>query len=110
MTPIAPVPARQIFMGPLGLLWTRTSGWSRTLLFNQSRRVRDRHRPDLVRREACVEQLMEEHGETLGDRRIDRLAEIGRDHGLCDARFTDVGKRRLPRRLVRVGGREAVLD
>jgi hypothetical protein len=56
-------------------------------LLHQSCRVHDGHRSNLVGRESCVEEPLHEHRETVGHRRIDRLAEIGRDHAPRHAGF-----------------------
>src|SRR5262245_4999145 len=70
----APVPARQIFIS----------------VFDETRRIRDRHRADLVGRKPAVEKLLREHRESFRHRRIDGLAEVGRDHRARDAGLANV--------------------
>src|SRR5438128_936532 len=108
MTPIAPVPARQIFIG--GRSYTAVTCQSRGLLVEQSCGVRDSHRTHLIGRESGIEQPLCKHREPFGHRRIDRLAKIGRDDRARHAGPPDVGERRLPRRLGRVGRRETMFD
>src|SRR5258708_40122681 len=94
MTPIAPVPARLIFiecglprrpdddpraLGGMILQCQFSSEWRR-LLVDQPRRIRHRHRAHLVSGEASVQQPLREHREAFGNRRIDGLAEIGGAH------------------------------
>src|SRR6185503_20823477 len=119
ITPMAPVPARQIFIEcalrvprprPPGASYCNSSSDLAPLLFDQPRRVRHRHGANLGFSESRIEEPLGKHREALGDRRIDRLAEVGRDHGARDARFPDVRERQLPRRLRGVGRREAVFD
>src|SRR6266511_2029572 len=79
MTPMAPVPARLIFMERESYC-NDSSG----LLLDEAGRVGHGHRPHLVGREPRVEQLLGEHREPFRNRRVDRLPEIGRDHGARD--------------------------
>src|SRR5262249_41579828 len=79
MTPIAPVPARQIFMecapnrrGPCVLCSFPLCPCPDSV-FDQPRRIGDRHRSHLLDAEPGVEQLLREHAEALGDGWIDRL-------------------------------------
>src|SRR5262245_9682323 len=80
------------------------------LLLNQTARYGRSHSVDFRRRESGVQQLLREHREAFGDRRIGLLSEVGRKHRAFDACGADVGEDRFPGRLVGVIGGEAVLD
>ena len=73
-------------------------------------RVRDAMRRTSAAREARVEHLLREHREAFRDRRINRLAQIGREDHALRADLADAVEIGVPGGFVRVHRGEAMLD